>query len=83
MSSVEILGYAGMAFVVSSFIGKSMFILRLLNVVGALIITVYAILIDAWPMVWLNSLLAAINAYHLVLLVRDYLPENSVGSSSS
>jgi hypothetical protein len=71
MSSIEILGYVGMAFVVSSFIGKSMFTLRLLNVIGASIITVYALLIDAWPMVWLNSLLAVINAYHLFLLLQE------------
>ena len=71
MSSIEILGYVGMAFVVSSFIGKSMFTLRLLNVIGASIITVYALLIDAWPMVWLNSLLAVINAYHLFLLLEE------------
>jgi hypothetical protein len=48
-----------------------MFRLRLLNAAGAMIITVYALLIDAWPMVWLNGLLAAINGYHLFLLVRD------------
>ena len=71
MSSIEILGYVGMAFVVSSFIGKSMFTLRLLNVIGASIITVYALLIDAWPMVWLNSLLAVINVYHLFLLLEE------------
>jgi len=71
MSNVEILGYVGMAFVVSSFIGKSMIVLRLLNVIGATIITVYAVLIAAWPMVWLNSLLAGINAYHLYLLQKS------------
>ncbi|GEM_PF-1770399 len=71
MSNVEILGYVGMAFVVSSFIGKSMVTLRLLNVIGAAIITVYAMLIAAWPMVWLNSLLAVINAYHLYLLQKE------------
>jgi len=48
-----------------------MFTLRLLNVIGASIITVYALLIDAWPMVWLNSLLAVINAYHLFLLLQE------------
>ena len=71
MSSVEMLGYVGMAFVVSSFIGRSMFMLRLLNVIGASIITIYALLIDAWPMVWLNALLAVINAYHLWLLWQE------------
>jgi len=71
VNSVEIVGYAGMALVVLSFLSRSMFRLRLLNAVGAAIITFYALLIDAWPMVWLNGLLAAINGYHLFLLVRD------------
>ncbi len=71
MNSVEILGYIGMALVVTSFLSRSMFVLRLLNALGAAIITVYALLIDAWPMVWLNGLLAAINLYHLVLLLRE------------
>jgi hypothetical protein len=60
-----------MAFVVTSFLSRSMFILRLLNALGASIITVYALLIDAWPMVWLNGLLAAINLYHLILLLKE------------
>jgi len=71
VNNVEIVGYAGMALVVLSFLSRSMFRLRLLNAAGAMIITVYALLIDAWPMVWLNGLLAAINGYHLFLLVRD------------
>ena len=45
--------------------------LRLLNTLGATIITLYAFLIDAWPMVLLNALLAGINGYHYVVLVRE------------
>jgi len=71
MNGVEMLGYAGMALVVLSFLSRSMFVLRLLNAIGAVVITIYALLIDAWPMVWLNSLLAAINGYHLFLLIRE------------
>ena len=70
MNSVELLGYVGTAFVVGSFIGKSMFMLRLLNFIGATIITIYAVLIEAWPMVLLDGLLAVINAYHLYLLQK-------------
>jgi len=71
VNSVEVVGYAGMALVVLSFLSRSMFRLRLLNAAGAMIITVYALLIDAWPMVWLNGMLAAINLYHLYLLIRE------------
>jgi len=71
MNSIEILGYFGTTLVVLSFLSRSMLVLRLLNAIGAMIITIYALLIDAWPMVWLNGLLAAINGYHLFLLLRE------------
>jgi hypothetical protein len=71
MGSIEILGYVGTALVVSSFISKSMFVLRLLNAIGASVITVYAVMIEAWPMVWLNILLAIINTYQLYILKKD------------
>ena len=71
LNPVEILGYAGTALVVLSFLNRSMLKLRLLNTIGATIITLYAFLIDAWPMVLLNALLAGINGYHYVMLVRE------------
>jgi len=71
MSNVEILGYVGTALVVTSFLSRSMFFLRLLNAIGASVITLYAFWIDAWPMVWLNGLLALINGYHLLLLMYE------------
>jgi len=66
---IEILGYMGTALIVASFLGTSMIRLRLLNFVGAVIITIYSLLIAAWPMVLLNTLLAAINGYHYFLLL--------------
>ena len=68
---IEILGYMGTALVVASFLGTSMIRLRLLNFLGAVTITIYSFLIAAWPMVLLNGLLAAINGYHYIRLVRD------------
>ncbi len=56
---------------------RSMLRLRLLNTIGAAIITLYAFLIDAWPMVLLNALLAGINGYHYVVLVREKSTENT------
>ena len=71
LNPVEILGYFGTALVILSFLNRSMLRLRLLNTIGATIITLYALLIDAWPMVLLNALLAGINGYHYVALVRE------------
>jgi hypothetical protein len=75
MNYIEILGYTGTVLVVTSFLSRSMFFLRLLNAIGAAVITVYALLIDAWPMVWLNGLLALINAYQLIVLMREHKAE--------
>jgi hypothetical protein len=75
MNYIEILGYTGTVLVVTSFLSRSMFFLRLLNSIGAAVITVYALLIDAWPMVWLNGLLALINAYQLIVLMREHKAE--------
>ena len=61
----------GTALVVASFLGTSMIRLRLLNFLGATVITLYALLIGAWPMVLLNTLLALINGYHYFLLLRQ------------
>ena len=77
LNTVEILGYAGTALVVLSFLNRSMLKLRLLNTLGAAIITLYAFLIDAWPMVLLNALLAGINGYHYVVLVREGNDQNT------
>ncbi len=60
----------GTALVVASFLGTSMIRLRLLNFLGAVVITIYSLLINAWPMVLLNTLLAAINGYHYFKLIR-------------
>ena len=68
---IEILGYMGTALVVASFLGTSMIRLRLLNFLGAAVVTLYALLIGAWPMVLLNTLLALINGYHYFLLLRQ------------
>ncbi len=77
LNPVEILGYTGTTLVVLSFLNRSMLKLRLLNTIGATIITLYAFLIDAWPMVLLNALLAGINGYHYVVLVREKSTENA------
>ena len=77
LNPVEMLGYAGTALVVLSFLNRSMLKLRLLNTIGAAVITLYAFLINAWPMVLLNALLAGINGYHYVLLVREGNSKNA------
>ena len=61
----EIIGYAGMAFVVASFLFKKIFVLRFLNLVGAILCAIYGILTKTWPTLALNVSLALINGIYL------------------
>lgn len=67
----EILGYIGTAFVICSFLCKTMVNLRLLNAIGAFLVTVYAIVAQAWPVVLLDGFIVLINIYQLVILYRQ------------
>ena len=61
----EIIGYAGMAFVVASFLFKKILVLRFLNLVGAILCAIYGILTKTWPTLALNASLALINGIYL------------------
>ena len=61
----EIIGYAGMAFVVASFLFKKVLVLRFLNLVGAILCAIYGVLTKTWPTLALNVSLALINGIYL------------------
>jgi len=71
MNTIELLGYLGTFFVVISFMVKDIFYLRGLNVIGAILITIYAIIINAWPVALLDGFIVLINLYHLIKLKKE------------
>lgn len=71
MNTIELLGYLGTFFVVISFMVKDIFYLRVLNVIGAVLITIYAIIIKAWPVALLDGFIVLINLYHLIKLKKE------------
>ena len=64
--ALEIFGYIGTAFVISSMMMSSVLKLRCLNTVGSVISMIYAIMCNTWPVVILNFSLASINIYKLI-----------------
>lgn len=70
----ELVGYAGSVLVAISLMMKSVFRLRVINLLGALFFTAYGILIGAVPVALLNSLIVAVNIYYLVQMwnQKDY-----------
>ena len=62
---VEILGIVASLFVISAFLFKNVKIIRLLDAVGALLYVIYGILIYSYANILLNTVLIAVQIYHL------------------
>ena len=57
----EVIGYAGMAFIIVSFLMKKVTLLRLLNVIGGALSCIYGLLTKTYPTMALNLILVCIN----------------------
>ena len=67
---LEILGYTGTALIVISMMMSSVTKLRIVNMSGSVITTIYSAICGTWPIVFLNVSLFLINGFHLV---RDHI----------
>lgn len=61
----ELIGYLASAVVLISLTLRSIVRLRLVNLLGAVIFTVYGLLIGSMPVAVMNAAIAAVNVYHL------------------
>lgn len=70
----ELIGYTGSILVAISLTMKSLVRLRMINLFGALFFVIYGLLIRAFPVAFLNSLILGINIYYLVRMwnQKDY-----------
>ena len=66
----DYLGYFASILVAIALMQSSILRLRIINLVGASLFTVYALLIQAWPVAILNLLIVGINLYSLWKLMR-------------
>lgn len=70
MNWLDALGWAGSALLVWSLLQGRILRLRALNLIGCFVLLAFNALIAVWPMVALNAVLAGINIYYLVKLLR-------------
>ena len=78
MNVIEIVGVIAsililisMCFNSSSYIGS--LLMRIFNLIGSIILTVYGSLIQAFSVVFLNGILVLVNIYYLInLIVKNY-----------
>lgn len=67
----EAIGWISSAVIVFSMMQQRITRLRLINMVGCVIAVAYNAVLEVWPMVGLNAVLAVIQAYNLYILWRD------------
>lgn len=71
MGWLDALGWAGSVLLVVSLLQARVMRFRTLNLIASIVLTVFNAAIQVWPMVAMNGVLALINAFYLVKLVRD------------
>ena len=69
--SVQALGWAGSALLVFSLLQARVLRFRLLNLVASCTLTVFNALLMVWPMVAMNIVIAGINVWFIVRLLRE------------
>ena len=68
---IEIFGYIGTALVLISMAMTSVVKLRVVNMCGSLISMIYAIIVNTWPVVFLNLGLIIINSIQLIRMKME------------
>lgn len=71
INTVELIGYLGSILVAISLMMRSLLRLRLINLIGALFFTIYGLLLGAYPVAFLNSLIVLIDLYYLFQMWRQ------------
>ncbi len=67
---IEVVGYLGCIFVLTSFLLKDIKWIRIINIVGAIFFIIYGINTNTWSTALTNVMLVIV---HIIFLVRMYL----------
>lgn len=74
---LDVLGWGGSALLVYSLLQASVLRLRVLNAIACVILIVFNAVLSVWPMVGMNVVLVAINAWFIVQLLRQRHDESA------
>jgi len=66
----DIIGYTGSALIAISLMMKNIFKLRRVNLIGASTFAVYGLLVQAYPVLILNTFIAMVDVYYLLGMYR-------------
>ena len=71
---LEVFGWAGSALLVISLLQTRMLRLRILNLIASLALVAYNAMVAVWPMVGMNLVVAAIDVYFIMKIIRAREP---------
>ncbi|MCA9917627.1 MAG: YgjV family protein [Anaerolineales bacterium] len=69
--SFELVGYMASVFVAVSLMMRSVTKLRVINLVGAVLFTVYGLIIAAYPVAVVNGFIVLVNIYYLQQMHKE------------
>lgn len=75
--SLDVLGWGGSALLVYSLLQASVLRLRVLNAIACVTLIIFNWVLSVWPMVGMNLVLVAINAWFIVQMLRDRHDESA------
>ncbi len=67
---IELIGYLGSLLVLISFITTSVVKLRVINTIGSIIFTIYALIIKSYPTAIMNAVIIFINIHYLYRMLK-------------
>jgi GNAT superfamily N-acetyltransferase len=67
---LELVGYLGSALIAVSLMMSSVLRLRVMNMVGGAVFSIYGALIGAYPVAIINGVMVAVNAYHVARMLQ-------------
>ncbi|PJB00586.1 MAG: hypothetical protein CO128_00100 [Ignavibacteriales bacterium CG_4_9_14_3_um_filter_30_11] len=70
MKWYQFVGYAGSILIALSLMMKNIFKLRKVNLIGASTFAIYGFLVNAYPVLFLNSFIALVDIYYLTQMYR-------------
>ena len=71
MGWIDAVGWAGSALLIFSLLQARVLRLRILNTIACIVLVFFNAVIEVWPMVAMNVVLAAINLYFIAKLLRE------------
>lgn len=71
MSAIDAVGWAGSALLIFSLLQTRVLRLRVLNTIACVVLIFFNTVIGVWPMVVMNIVLAGINLFFIVKLLRE------------